>query len=75
MAIDSRDKRSSAVSMGRPFVLTGPVADGDIASTGDRQHMAFAYRAVEAEEIQGVGVMGGGFWGAGTFGCEERLWR
>ena len=41
MAIDSRDKRSSAIGWGLPFRPL-PQPDGDV-DEGDRMHLAFSY--------------------------------
>ena len=47
MAIDSRDKRSSAVNPGSPWRGMLPVADGTV-SQADRQHAAYWYRGIAA---------------------------
>ena len=47
MAIDSRDKRSSAIDVGIPFRRKYPVADSAI-NAADRQHSADMYRGILA---------------------------
>lgn len=48
-AIDTRDKRSSAIHVGLPWRCQYPVADGTIGQA-DRQHTAWLYSGVLAEE-------------------------
>jgi uncharacterized membrane protein len=48
MAVDTRDKRFSMFSMGRPWVPTLPNPDGGFASAADRQHIVYLYRGIEA---------------------------
>lgn len=48
MAIDSRDKRSSAISPTMPWRGLFPVPDGAINSAGDRQHVDLMYRGIAA---------------------------
>jgi hypothetical protein len=48
MAIDTRDKRSNCLNVGRPWVFSGPVADGSLATQADRQHIDYAYRGILA---------------------------
>lgn len=55
MAVDTRDKRSSAIGSRRlPWLrrFTLPLADGTM-SAGDRQQTAFVYRGVLAGEAAG----------------------
>lgn len=47
MAIDTRDKRSSAINIGSPWRGMLPLPDGAI-NQGDRQHVAFLYRGIAA---------------------------
>lgn len=48
MAIDTRDKRASAIEVGLPWRGLLPVPDGGL-NQGDRQQVAFMYRGVLAQ--------------------------
>ena len=48
MAIDTRDKRASAISAGIPFIVIAPLADGTI-DAGDRQMVADVYSGIAAD--------------------------
>ena len=50
MAIDSRDKRSSARDIGLPWRLAYPVADGAISAAA-RLHALNQYRGIAAASI------------------------
>ena len=50
MAIDSRDKRASAIAFVLPFIAIGATPDGDITSEADRQQMAWSYRGIAASD-------------------------
>lgn len=47
MALDTRDKRDSAIGLGLPWRMRFPVPDGDLSPIGDRQHLALLYRGIE----------------------------
>ena len=49
MAIDTRDKRASALGFGFSGIAP-PLPDGNISSQADRQHMAGVYRGILAGE-------------------------
>ena len=51
MAIDTRDKRGSALHVALPFVTSAPLPDGDITSLADRQDIAGGYRGVLADGL------------------------
>ena len=53
MSIDSRDKRSSALSIG--FVLSLPLPNSDI-DQGDRQSVASIYRGILAAIPAPIGI-------------------
>lgn len=60
--MDTRDKRASAITVGSPWRLTLPVADGAL-DQGDRQHVAYFYRgilagAAVADQPAGVCIAG-----------------
>ena len=48
MAIDTRDKRASAIMPGMPWRGLLPVADSGV-NAGDRQQVAFLYRGIAAD--------------------------
>lgn len=48
MAIDTRDKRGSAIGFNKPFGAVYPNPDGAITSQADRQQAAYAYRGILA---------------------------
>lgn len=48
MAIDTRDKRASAVGVGLPWRRVGPVPDGSLASAADRRQLAGCYAGLAA---------------------------
>lgn len=50
MAVDTRDKRSSAIGVSLPWRGMYPLADGAAFNQEDRQHVAFAYRGILAGE-------------------------
>lgn len=50
MAIDSRDKRSSAIHVGLPWRGMYPLPDGTIGQE-DRQHAATFYRGVSSLSV------------------------
>ncbi len=50
MAVDTADKRNSAIGMGLPWRNQYPIPDGSIAS-GDRQHIGWVYRGIAAGAI------------------------
>lgn len=50
MALDSRDKRASAIAVGLSWRTVYPVADGSI-NEGDRQQSAGWYRGILAAEL------------------------
>jgi hypothetical protein len=52
MAIDTRNKRSSAVHVGSPWRTSLPVGDGTV-DQGDRQHAAGYYGAVLLAPVGG----------------------
>ena len=47
MAIDTRDKRSSAIHVSLPWRGLLPLPDGSL-NQGDRQHTAYMYRGILA---------------------------
>lgn len=51
MAIDTRNKRSSAVHVSIPFRCLYPAGDGSI-DQGDRQHVALMYSGILASIAQ-----------------------
>lgn len=52
MALDTQDKRSSAMHLGSPWRGMLPIPDGTLGQ-GDRQHIMFLYQGIlaEAEEV------------------------
>ena len=48
MALDTRDKRASALGLGLAFLVVLPAPDGLALDQGDRQHVAARYRGIEA---------------------------
>lgn len=50
MAIDSEDKRRSALSFS-PALLILPVPDGAALSAADRKHVGFCYRGIAAGSV------------------------
>jgi hypothetical protein len=48
MAIDTRDKRASAMQAGCEMDCIPPLPDGSLASEGDRIHTAYGYRGISA---------------------------
>lgn len=53
MSVDTRDKRSSALGVNTPWRGMWPVSDGSLATNADRMHMAFMYRGISSEVIEG----------------------
>ena len=54
MAVDSKNKRASALTTGAlAFLLVAPDPDGAF-SQADRQHIAYSYRGILAEESSAV---------------------
>jgi hypothetical protein len=53
MAVDTRDKRASAISIAQAFIWALPLPDGAIVGAGDRQHVAMSYRL--ADGVSGSG--------------------
>ena len=53
MAVDSRSKRASAVSILSPWMLSPPLPDGTVGQ-GDRQHVAWAYSGILASAAEGL---------------------
>lgn len=47
MALDTRDKRASAINVASPWRGLLPVPDGSL-NQADRQHVAFLYRGIAA---------------------------
>lgn len=47
MAVDTRNKRASAVNTYLPFRVGGPTPDGSLANKFDRRHIAFGYAGLE----------------------------
>ena len=68
MAVDTRNKRASMMSLGRPWVPRLPLPDGGFTTAGDRAQLEFRYRGiVEPDEggeggDGGVGTAGGGIY-------------
>lgn len=60
MAIDTRNKRSSAIHTSSPWRCQLPLADGAIGQA-DRQHTAWIYSGILAEETQEAQAPGGRF--------------
>lgn len=60
MAVDTRNKRASAVAFALPFGRVFPAPDGTIA-TADRKHIGFSYPGITAGSPASGG--GGGFNG------------
>jgi hypothetical protein len=48
MALDTADKRFSAIHIGSPWRGILPFPDGDITSAGDRQTIVFLYSGISA---------------------------
>jgi|GEM_PF-2436113 len=46
MAVDTRDKRASATSVGMPYLPHLPAPDGDPSEQGDRAQAAGLYRGI-----------------------------
>ena len=58
MAIDSRDKRSAAIGVMRPFMRRSPLANSTI-DAADRKHLAFCYAGIAATvEVTSSGISG-----------------
>lgn len=53
VAIDTREKRSSAIHVGLPWRTHFPAGDGTI-NTGDRIQAAGYYRGIEPAAVQGI---------------------
>lgn len=60
MALDTADKRSSAVNIGSPWRGLLPFPSGSIDQQ-DRQHIAYMYRGIAADAPSGGGPLGGVF--------------
>lgn len=56
MAIDTRDKRSSAIHIGQPWRGQYPLPDSSI-NQADRQHVALLYRGIAAGGAAAVSGM------------------
>ena len=52
MALDTRDKRDSAIGNSLPWRMRYPVPDGTIGKA-DRRHLAGHYRRAEVEVVRG----------------------
>lgn len=48
MAIDTRNKRASCVSVRLPFGRAYPNPDGSLANAADRQHVAYVFPGIAA---------------------------
>lgn len=46
MAVDTRDKRASLMSLGRPWVPRLPLPDGGFTTAGDRAQLEYRYRGI-----------------------------
>lgn len=57
MAIDSRDKRASAIGLALAWARTAPVPDGTL-SAADRQHIAGAYRGIDIGNVVAFALAG-----------------
>lgn len=56
MALDSRDKRASALGVAvATFALVLPNPDGAALNQGDRQQVAFCYRGIAASAAANLG--------------------
>lgn len=66
MAVDTRDKRSSAIHLGLPWRGMLPLPDGAL-SQADRQHVAWLYGGILAGEAEVVTGPGG--WSVGWVYC------
>lgn len=51
MAVDTRDKRASALKVAMPWRSMLPLPDGAALNQGDRQHVAFLYRGIAASAV------------------------
>jgi hypothetical protein len=49
MAVDTRNKRASVLGIATAIALTLPLADGAVGQ-GDRQHVAFSYAGITAQQ-------------------------
>lgn len=59
MALDSRDKRFSAVGIISSVIPSFPNPDGDIDTALDRQHTGYLYRGIAATTEVAVAVTEG----------------
>lgn len=57
MAVDTRNKRASAIAIKQVFITLGPNPDGSIAAVGDRQQMAREYAGIAAGAHATSGMM------------------
>lgn len=48
MAIDTAQKRRSALGIGQPWMVVPPAPDGSVSTQADRQHLAFSYSGILA---------------------------
>lgn len=46
MAIDTRDKRMSVLSLGLPYARVLPNPDGSLSAVADREQLEFSYRGI-----------------------------
>jgi hypothetical protein len=54
MALDTRDKRASAINVGLPWRIL-PNPDGLALDQGDRQQVAYIYRGIDAgQTVSGI---------------------
>ena len=84
MAIDTRDKRSSAIHPSSPWRCQFPLADGAIGQ-GDRQHTAWIYSGILAAALDVTPdvtwtLQNQGQWVANDDGCNwtviaQQQWR
>jgi hypothetical protein len=58
MALDTRDKRASAIHVGQPWRGMLPLADAAAEDQGDRQQLAGYYRGILATAVVAPGEFG-----------------
>jgi len=57
MAIDSRNKRASCLSLGLAIARVFANPDGSLANVNDRQHSAYLYSGIDVTESEEYGIL------------------
>jgi hypothetical protein len=56
VALDSRNKRASAINVGMPWRMILPIPDGNVANEADRKHTAYQYAGITNAEVPEEGA-------------------